>query len=73
MICATRPSDCSTSDGIARADDAVGICPKMFVAEATSAVNKAKRAIKRGKLAAIKIVVLLVCAVSGGSSMVRAH
>src|ERR671915_436006 len=61
MICVTRLSDCSTSVGIVRADEATGIWAKVLVAEATSAVSKATRANKRGKLADIKIVVLLAC------------
>ena len=48
-----RPSDCSTSVGLDRADEATGICAKLLAAEATSAVSKATRAIKRGKLADI--------------------
>ena len=39
--------------GMERADEAAGICAKLLAAEATSAVNKAPRAIKRGKLADI--------------------
>src|SRR5215210_5669447 len=54
MIWLIRPSDCSTSVGIDRADEATGICAKLLAAEATSAVSKATRAIKRGKLADIK-------------------
>src|SRR5687768_9803448 len=69
MICVMRPSDCSTSVGIVRADEATGIWAKVLAAEATSAVSTATRAIKRGKLADIKIVLLLEC-VAGGSSMI---
>src|SRR6185369_5612318 len=69
MICVMRPSDCSTSVGIVRADEATGIWAKLLVAQPMSTVSKAERAIKRGKLADIKFVVLLNC-VAGGSSMI---
>src|SRR6185369_1479515 len=58
MTCVMRASDCSTSVGIDRADEAAGICALLLAAEATSAVNKPTRAIKRVKLADIKFVVL---------------
>jgi hypothetical protein len=56
MICEMRPSDCSTSVGIVRADEATGICAKAVAAEATSAISKATQAFRRGKLVEIKIV-----------------
>lgn len=69
MICVIRLSDCSTSVGIVRADEATGIWAKVLAAEATSAVSTAARATKRVKLVDIKIVVLLDC-VACGSSMI---
>src|SRR5688500_683822 len=69
MISVIRPSDCSTSVGIVRADEATGIWAKVLAAEATSAVSKATRAIKRGMLADIKTSYSLDF-VAGGSSMI---
>src|SRR5215210_3691353 len=69
MICVTRPSDCSTSVGIVRADEATGICATVVAAEATSAISKATQAFRRGKLVEIKSSYSSSCAVSNGSYM----
>src|SRR5215217_2992078 len=63
-----RPSDCSTSLGIVRADEATGIWAKVVAAEAASAISKATQDFRRGKLVKIKFY-SSVCAVSNGSSM----
>src|SRR6185503_18800013 len=69
MICETRPSDCSTSVGIVRADEATGICAMEVAAVATHAISKATQAFRRGKLVEIKSSYSSVCAVSNSSSM----
>src|SRR5829696_8399170 len=68
MICVTRPSDCSTSVGIVRADEPTGIWATVVAAEATSAISKATQAFRRGKLVEFKSY-SSICAVSNGSSM----
>src|ERR1043165_6542002 len=75
MICVIRPSDCSTSVGIVLADEATGICAKLLTGETAIVVNKATPAIKRGKLADIKLVVLLqgICEPSSDSKPQPAH
>jgi hypothetical protein len=50
----TRPSDCSTSEGIVLADEATGIWAKLLTGEPMNIIRTATQAAKRGKLAKIK-------------------